>query len=70
MFLSASIQPNRSLQMQWSAVPGRLYQLQTSTDLRTWLPLTEWLQAQGNLMSYTTTNRSDGTLLFRLQVRP
>ena len=56
--------------MEWSAVPGRVYQILSSTNLQSWLPLTEWLQAQGNPISYTTTNLSDGTLLYRLQVRP
>ena len=71
IFLATTIQSNKLVQLKWAAVPdGRIYQLQTSTNLRTWLPLTDWVSALHSPMSYTTTNTSNGSHLYRVQVRP
>ena len=70
IFLSAAVQTNRLVQLQWAAVPGRLYQLENSTDLVNWTPLTGWLQASASLMSYSGTNAVSGSQYFRVQVRP
>ena len=32
--------------------------------------MTDWLQASGSPMSYTTANTNQGTRVFRVQVRP
>jgi len=56
--------------MQWSAVPGHLYQVESSSNLVTWTPVTDWLQAFASPMSYTATNAGAGATLFRVQVRP
>jgi subtilisin family serine protease len=40
-----------------------------STNL-TWAPVSDWLQASGSPMSYTTTNANQGSRFFRVQVRP
>ena len=69
-FLSATLQTNRLVKIQWSAIPGRIYQVQSSTNLQVWAPLTGWLQAQASPMSYTTTNSSSKAQLYRVQVRP
>jgi hypothetical protein len=69
-FLGAGIQSNGSLKFQWSAVPGRTYQVQTSTNFTDWVPASGWLQATGSPMSFTTTNAGFGPLLYRIQVRP
>jgi hypothetical protein len=41
----AAVQTDRLVQLQWAAVPDRLYQLENSTDLVHWTPLAGWLQA-------------------------
>jgi hypothetical protein len=69
-FLSASLQTNRLVKFQWSAIPGRIYQVQTSTNLQAWSPLTDWLQAKVSPMTYVTTNSASGAHLYRVQVRP
>jgi hypothetical protein len=70
-FLSTTLQTNHLFNIQWSAVPGRIYQIESSTNLQTWLPLTDWLQAQASPMSYaTTTTNNSRALFYRVQVRP
>jgi len=69
-FLSATLQTNRVVKFQWSSIPGRIYQVQGSTNLQVWAPLTDWTQAQASPMSYTTTNGALGAHLYRVQVRP
>ncbi len=71
-FLSVTVQSNQFVQMQWAAVPGRLYQVQASTNYFPYLPLTDWLQASGSSISYTATNFDFGNYvhMFRVQVRP
>jgi hypothetical protein len=56
--------------LQWSAVPGRLYQVQSSTNLQTWTPVTGWLQALGSPLTYVTTNSGTRAILFRVAVQP
>jgi hypothetical protein len=70
--LSVTVQSNRFVQMRWAAVPGRIYQVESSTNLAGWTPLTDWLQASGSPMSYTTTNFNFDrhAHMFRVQVRP
>ena len=70
VFLSVTAQSNRFVQLQWAAIPGRIYQLQTLTNNVSWMPLTDWLQASGSPMSYTATNFDRDAHLFRVQVRP
>jgi subtilisin family serine protease len=148
IFLSATLQSNKLVQMQWAAIPGRLYQVETTallpppmspaklsgsidnlrgnfklhiaaptnspyaiqvssnltvwTSLYTnlpggtldfldslaahsarrfyrtlalttpasWAPVSDWLQASGSPMSYSTTNAGQGSHFFRVQVRP
>ena len=72
IFLSATVQSNRLFQLQWAAIPGRVYQLQTLTNNVSWMPLTDWLQASGSPMSYTATNvgSDHNAHLFRVQVLP
>ena len=41
-----------------------------STDLNHWTPVTDWLQATGSPMYYTTTNANKGLQVFRVEVRP
>ncbi len=41
-----------------------------STNLQAWIPVTDWLQASGSPMAYTTTNLAKGFQVYRVQVRP
>jgi len=68
--LSVTVQSNRIAQLQWAAVPGRLYLLEGSTNLVSWTPFTDWLQATDTPMSWTATNLSPNREYFRVQVRP
>jgi len=68
-FLNLAPSPG-GVAMQWSAVPGRLYQVESSTDLVNWAAVTGWVQAFASPMTYTATNAGPGATLFRVQVRP
>jgi hypothetical protein len=58
-------------QMQWTVVTNRLYQVNVSTNLKTWSPVTAWLQASNNpAMDCTITNGSGGSQFYRVQVLP
>jgi len=152
VFLSVNLQSNNLVQLEWSAIPGRLYQVETSAGLApaqelpslaglmdhsggafklrvdahtnmpyaiqvstnlvawtpvftnvsggqlewtdpqaatsarrfyrvlawptssagagAWTPVSDWLQASGSPMYYTTTNASQGAHFYRVQVRP
>jgi len=59
------------VQMQWTVVTNRLYQVNVSTNLSGWVPVTDWLQASNNpTMNYTVTNSGGGARFYRVQVRP
>jgi hypothetical protein len=70
-FTGETIQSNRLVQMDWTVVTNRLYQVSDSTNLRVWLPVTSWLQAaSGPTMSCTVTNSGAGSRFYRVQVKP
>ncbi|HEU6449264.1 MAG TPA: choice-of-anchor J domain-containing protein, partial [Verrucomicrobiae bacterium] len=69
IFVSAVVQTNR-VQLKWSVIPGRLYQLDGSTDLINWTPVTGWQQAVTSPMSYSGTNAATGLQFFRVDVEP
>jgi hypothetical protein len=56
--------------LQWSAIPGRIYEVQTSTNLMDWSPVSLWLQASESPMTYSWTHASDKARSFRVEVRP
>jgi hypothetical protein len=70
VFVSSAVQTNGTFQLRWSALPGRLYQLDNSSNLVNWTPLTGWLQAEGSPMSYSGTNAVSGSQFFQVEVRP
>ncbi|MBU6410607.1 MAG: fibronectin type III domain-containing protein, partial [Verrucomicrobia bacterium] len=70
VFVSTAVQTNGAFQLQWSVQPQRLYQLDSSTDLTTWTPVTDWRQATVSPMTYRGTNAASGSRFFRVQVRP
>jgi len=70
-FTGETIQSNRLVQMQWTVVANRLYQVSASTNLLTWPPVTGWLQASNDpTMTYTVTNSGSGAHFYRVQVQP
>jgi subtilisin family serine protease len=65
-----TIQNNRLLQIQWAVATNRLYRVSASKDLKTWLPVTGWLQASNSqIMSYSLMNWS-GSQFYRVRVLP
>jgi Subtilase family len=70
IFVSSTIQTNRAFQLQWSVQPGRLYQLDSSTNLGAWTTVTGWQQATVSPMTYLGTNVVSGSQFFRVEVRP
>lgn len=70
-FTGETILGNQRIQLQWAVITNRLYQLNASGNLSSWLPVTDWLQASNNpTMSYTVTNTGSGAQFYRVQVRP
>jgi hypothetical protein len=61
---------NGVMTLQWSAIPSRIYEVQASTDLVDWSPVSLWLQAFSSPMTYSWTNASDKARSFRVEVRP
>lgn len=70
IFLPTPMPTNQVVQLKWSAIPGRQYQLENSSNLVNWMPLTGWQQATVSPMNYSATNASSGAQFFRVQVRP
>jgi hypothetical protein len=70
-FTSETRQTNHLVQMEWTVVSNRLYQVNASTNLASWQPVTAWLQASNSpTMSYLSTNLSSSGQFYRVQVRP
>ncbi len=69
VFLSAIVQTNNNVQLQWAAIPGRIYQVESSANMESWTPVSAWLRAVVSPMSYTTTNAANARW-FRVEVRP
>jgi hypothetical protein len=61
---------NGVMTLQWSAVPGRIYEVQTSTNLEDWDAVSLWMQASSSPMTYSWTNASGKARSFRVEVRP
>jgi hypothetical protein len=71
--LSASTLTNRLVEIRWTAVPGRSYQLLSSTNLVAWSTNSEWLQASGSPMSVILSAEASGAgaaRFYRVSVRP
>ena len=69
-FTGETLQSNRLVQMQWTVATNRLYQVNASTNLAGWSPVTAWMQASNNLtMSHIVTNTGSAKF-FRVEVRP
>jgi hypothetical protein len=69
-FVSTTMLGNGSMQLQWSSVPGRVYRVEVSTNLATWTPVSDWVQATAGTSLYTVPSLSNGPHMYRVQVRP
>ena len=70
-FTGETVPTNRQVLMQWTVVTNRLYQVNASGNLSSWVPVTDWLQASNNpTMNYTATNSGVGLQFYRVQVKP
>jgi hypothetical protein len=70
-FTGETLPTNHLAQMQWTVVSNRLYQVNVSSNLLSWQPMTAWLQASNNpAMTCTVTNSGAGARFYRVQVRP
>lgn len=58
------------LAVQWSAQNGRAYRVVGSQDLKTWLPLTEWVRSEGGSDSVELPLPADQPQFLRLEVKP
>jgi hypothetical protein len=57
--------------LAWSSSPGHNYRILSSTNAITWTPLSGWLRASSNQLSYSVPlNASSGPLFFRLETSP
>jgi hypothetical protein len=65
-----AFETNGQVTFQWAAIPGRLYQVQSSTNLHSWVAVSDWLQALSSPMTYVATNAGPNAAEFRVQVRP
>ncbi len=65
-----TVDSNNVVTFQWSAIPGRIYEVQTSTNLLEWTPVSLWEQAVASPMTYSWTNAADRARAFRVEVRP
>jgi hypothetical protein len=57
------------VRFDWPTVSGRSYRLSGSGNLTSWSPVTDWMRANGPVLSFTT-NVTSGTLFYRLEARP
>ena len=69
-FTGESAMSNQLVQLQWMIGSNRLCQVEESTNLTGWSPLSGWLQSSNSTtMSYTVTN-AVGNSFYRVQVLP
>lgn len=69
-FTGETMQGNNLIQLQWTAVSNRLYQVSASTNLLNWSALSGWQQATNQTaMSYIVTNAGIRKF-YRAQVQP
>jgi len=69
-FLTPAVQNTGAVRFDWPSVPGRSYRISSAgPSLLDWAPATDWMRANGTVLSFTT-NVTDGTRFYRLEVRP
>jgi hypothetical protein len=69
--ISAENLGNGLVNLTWTSAAGRGYQVQGSSNGKTWTPLSSWFQGTGPSTSFTFSRASAGAAyLFRVQVLP
>jgi hypothetical protein len=68
-FLKPAVQNTGVVRLDWPTVPGRSYRITGSANLTGWTPATDWLRANGSLLSFST-QFTNGTSFYRLEVKP
>lgn len=69
-FTGQTLASNRLVQIQWTVVTNRLYQVSATTNLVSWLPVTDWMQSSNDsTMSYTVTDAAGDARFYRVQVQ-
>jgi hypothetical protein len=62
---------NGICRLTWPSVPGHIYRLRMSTDALRWNPISPWLRARGNQLSYTVpVQDKPSPLFFQLETIP
>ena len=61
---------NGNYRLAWSSVPGRAYRVYGSTNLATWTPVSDWLQAVSAQTTCTLTPTNGAPFVFRVEVQP
>ncbi|MBA4150766.1 MAG: S8 family serine peptidase [Verrucomicrobia bacterium] len=70
-FYTPGLFPDGSIELGWTTVPGRVYQLQGSTDTLSWLPVSAWISATSTNLSLARPPHTNGApYLFRIEVKP
>src|SRR5262249_48970755 len=67
--MSIAVQPNHLMRLEWTTVPGRSYEVLSSTNMLVWTPVTTWTRAAGASLSYLFTPAATSTM-YRVQVLP
>ena len=71
LYFTRITQTNRVVEMEWTVVTNRLYQVSASSGLKSWSPATAWLQASNDpTMNCSATNSRSGAQFYRVQVLP
>jgi hypothetical protein len=63
---------NGVVQVAWTSLPGRSYQLQSATNLadENWNAISDDILATGNVMTYTDAVGADSQRFYRVLVLP
>ena len=66
-----AFRPDGRLELSWPSVRSRNYRLEGSSDLTLWMPVSDWIRAEGTLTILVLPQpEADANRLFRLQVQP
>lgn len=69
-FLTPAVQNTGAVRFDWPTVPGRSYRVTSSdSSLTNWSPAADWTRANGGILSFTT-NVTNGSRFYRLEVKP
>lgn len=70
-FTAPARNPDGSLQWTWSAVPGRFYRLQGTTNWQHWFTVRDWTRASGNFLTLPLGLATNPPAMWlRLETRP